>query len=521
MGFRFLKQSLVAATLITISINFLSRIFGFVRELAIANYFGTSSIFDIFIIAMTIPELIVTISLTALPPALLPSLKKISNEHKVNESNIFWLGLFIFSVLFIFISFLFYEFRENILLWFDPDINADQIVIGKQLITVLSLYIFFQGIAAYFRAWMYEKKHFIIPVSSNIVLNIAILTLMFLLYDKLGIESLVYGWLFGAILVFILNGYFVFIMVKPKIRIEFNLAWVKILVSSVIAVAAVECISLMYPLIDRYLAGQFLGPGQISALRYAGILVLLPIGVLVVSFNVAIFPWVSDFSMHSNSNKLKKLYKESFCLIFFLIGLIAAGFVLFSKEIVYIVFQRGAFNQNSLNLTSSPLMYYAIGLLFYSIYIFQMRFYYAKRAFLRLGIIRFIMLLIKLILSYILVFRIEQNGLALATTIAWISGFILMTFDLGKIIKVPFKDLVYPSLLKTTSLIGVIVIYWMLFDWLWPTSAVMSFVPVLLKIIILGLSGILLYFGLALRLKFPEPRKIVDIISSRFLQIKG
>ena len=112
---KFLKQSLVQASIITIGATFFSRIVGFVREAIIAGYFGTEAIFDTFIIAITIPELISSISFVVLPTAILPALQKGAERIDTDESDAFWTGLIIFLAFFSLLSTLVYTSRGLIL----------------------------------------------------------------------------------------------------------------------------------------------------------------------------------------------------------------------------------------------------------------------------------------------------------------------------------------------------------------------------------------------------------------------
>ena len=79
--------------------------------------------------------------------------------------------------------------------------------------------------------------------------------------------------------------------------------------------------------------------------------------------------------------------------------LAAAGIAMFANEIVRVAFQRGAFDVESLQLTSGPLLYYALGMAFHAVYTFQMRLFYARRALIQLGVILLALVGVKIILS--------------------------------------------------------------------------------------------------------------------------
>ncbi len=516
MTSKFVRQSLMAASLVTIGTSILSRFFGYAREAVIASYFGTSATLDLFILAFTIPELITFISYAALPTALIPSLRRANVSNRDQESVFFWSGLINMSLLFGGLALLVYLVRGSILNLLAPTLEHDAVTQGRHLMAILAGLIFFRGMESYFRSWLFEKKHFVVPATSTIVLNIVILTTLLGFHGRLEIEALAYGWLMAAIVLFAYNGFFAFLFVKPKIRGRAAPAPISILMKATISIAIVESIALIYPVVDRYLAARFLGEGQIAALRYATFLIHIPTGMFIVAFSQASFPWVSDLSVPDQIERLRKLYTESMRLIFFVMGLVAVGVIIYTNEVVTVAFQRGAFDATSQILTSGPLMYFALGIVFYSIYFFQMKFYYARGAVGRLVRILIGMLAIKIILSLLLVKPMEQNGLALATAFTWFCGAIFMTADLSRTIKVSLRELVFPSLPKVLFCLLVTALFWIGLGKVWIGPPSESLLQLLLRLAGIGVSGIVVYLAMAWILKLPELKQTLDRVLRKF-----
>lgn len=508
---------MLAASLITVGTNALGRVFGYLREAVVAGYFGTSSTFDTFILAFTVPELMTFIIFAALPPALIPLMRKDRSNPGGEQLRFFWEGLISFTLIFGVVAILIYLFRGDILSWLAPKLTVHQCVGGERLMAILSSFVFFRGVEAYFRSCLFDKKHFIVPATSPIIANLIILALIFQLYDKLNIEALAYGWLLASVALFLYNGFFAFLLVKPPPFAGVRLSALSPMLRVTATVAAIECIALIYPVVDRYLAAKYLGEGQIAALRYATFLVHIPTGIFVASFSSASFPWISDLSAPEAAERLKKLYCESVRLLVFVMGLVAAGMMIFSTEIVRVAFQRGAFDLHSLDLTVSPFMFLALGIVFYSVYLFQMRIYYARAALFRLGMILLTMLLIKAVLSRMLVNPMEQDGLALATSIAWLCGCIIITVDLSRMLRLSIRDLLFPSIYKMMLGIGVVALFWLAIAWLWPGMGSDSLFEVFFRLALLALMGTLIYIGLAVVFKLPEPKKVLESIRSRIL----
>jgi len=516
----------VTASLLTIGASVLSRLLGYVREAVIASHYGTSAVFDTFVLAFTVPELLSFIIFAALPMAVVPSGGKSGDtgtslqKENAADSLLFWKGLLAFGGIFALLSLLIYLFRVDILSVLAPRLVEDHSSLGHRLIAILALFVFFRGSEAYFRSWLYKRKHFLVPVFSPFLINVVVLIMVLQLHGSLDIEALAYGWLIGSFLAFLFNGIGVLLVLKPLTRFDGVSVSVKPLLRLVLAVVLIESIALIYPVVDRFLAAKYLGEGQIAALRYAIFLMALPPGVLVATFSLASFPWIADYSGSEETDRLKKLYKDSVSLVIFAMGLVMVGMIWFSTELVQVAFLRGVFDQSSLALTVGPFRYYSIGVVFYSLFIYQMRFYYARRAVLRLGIILSVMLLIKIIGSLLLIGPMEHEGLALATSIAWFIGFVVMTVDLSRFLDLSVSDLLVSPVRRTLLLLVVVVAFWIGMSQVWPANPSESLMMVLVRVAVSGFSGAAIYFGLALVFKLPELMLVTNSLSRR-LQRNG
>lgn len=517
MTSRFVKQSLVAASIVTIGTTILSRVFGYLREAVIAGHFGTSAELDVFILAFTVPEFITFITFAALFTALIPSLRKFKESDRQSQSEVFWGGAVSFTIIFGLLWLAIYLMRGQILNWLAPTLQPEQHRAGTELLTIVAPFVFFRGLEAYFRSWLFEKKHFIVPATSTIIVNLIILAAIFLLYDKMEIRSLAYGWLAASIVLAFYNALFAFLLVKPAPPGKLNWKATGSILRLTLAIGVVECIALIYPVVDRYFAVLYLGEGQVAALRYATFLIHIPTGMFVVSFTMASFPWISDLSVPSELRKLQDLYRDSVRLIVFVMSLVAVGLVIFPTEVVRLSFQRGAFDATSLVITASPFMYFALGIVFYSIYVFQIKFYYARMTLARLGVILVGMLAVKIILSYVLVKPMEQDGLALATAVTWLCGCIIMTADLGGKLKMTPSALFMPSALKVLISLVVVGAFWMWFRYAWPAPLDEPLLSLFGRLAVYATSGIALYLILARLLRLPELERMFASIKQRLV----
>jgi putative peptidoglycan lipid II flippase len=505
------RQTLLAASFVTIATNIGGRAFGYAREAMIAGYFGTGSTLEIFILAFTLPELITFIAFAAIPFALIPTLRKSRSDGKTGEEAVFWSSLLCFGALFAVLAIGLHVFRGQVLTVLASALNPDQRVIGEHLLSIVAPFVFFRGMEAFFRSWLFEKKHFIIPSISNIIVNLILLLSLVWMYDRFRIDALAYGWVMASAAMALFNGYYALKVVRPSFFTWPRGALVRSLLTFTLSISVIECIALIYPVVDRYLAERFLGEGAVAALRYATFLIHIPTGMFVVAFTQASFPWISDLTAPAEREQLNNLYAQSLRMIVFVMGFVAVGIAVFPSELIKVSFERGAFDSHSLALTTGPLFQLALGVLFYSIYVFQIKFYYARRTLLRLGVILSVMLLVKVMVSVILIQPMAQEGLALATSIAWLSGAFMMTYDLGREMRHSRIGLFFPSAFKAGVALAVVGLFWWSLKRFWPECAAGSLWIVMGKMIVLALLGGGIYLGMAYLLKVQELVRMWEI----------
>jgi len=114
--------------------------------------------------------------------------------------------------------------------------------------------------------------------------------------------------------------------------------------------------------LDTWLA-SFLVSGSISYLYYANRIFQLPLALFAIALSTALFPSVAKLIRHKDEAGALREMKRGFWILLFLLSLATAGGIIFSTEIIWLLFQRGAFTALDTANTSSVLQMYMIGLL--------------------------------------------------------------------------------------------------------------------------------------------------------------
>jgi len=398
------------------------------REILIAHKFGITQALDLYLLSITIPNIIISIFTYAIPLAYLPIFFKIKDESGEKEAwligwNFFNLG----SILFLLFGALLFLFAEPIIQLLYPQLENDKLQSTKTLLQILSIGTVFGGIFSFLRAYFHSFKSFILPALTPILVNLSIISSIILFADSTGNKSLALGMTAGLGIQVILLLMFVGLKSHNyKFQLpKFNHLH-KNLIYSVLIVLAIEGIGNLYTLIDRIFASQ-ISPGMVSSLSFAFTILNAPIALVGLSLGVVVMPTLSEFSANNDFQNIINVLKKS---ILFILAFILPFLLLFlfkSDFIVRLLYEHGKFSTSATALTSSALTYYSIGLLFYAFHIIIIRIYYALQKTTVLILITLIGFMIKFSLSYYLISIMSHNGLALATSISYIANVLLLS----------------------------------------------------------------------------------------------
>tara|TARA_B100000780_G_scaffold44220_1_gene27475 strand:+ start:1156 stop:2427 length:1272 start_codon:yes stop_codon:yes gene_type:complete len=314
------------------SSNILKKLFGFLREIILAFFFGSSLLYANYLFLKTATDFFSQFTLgSALQANIMPKFTKLySNETSVDISNVFnfskyfSLKLFVFS-LFIQIPLIFYINPESIALYF---------VLSVLLGIVLSVNFFNSIFLTILQAKGNFKKHSV-ATSLNISLSTLLLYPFTLFF---GIIGVVFSRLSGAITLAVL---YIRPLLSVKGDVKANLS-VNDLNFSILILGNFANI-IMFS--SRFISGAD-GSNNIAFYTYAIIFLNVFLTAVIMNINTLVLKIIS----------VKRDYK--IILISTLISTLVGGLFiflisLFSFEIVSFVFERGAFSSDDTLLTST------------------------------------------------------------------------------------------------------------------------------------------------------------------------
>lgn len=439
-----MKKTAFILMLITI----LSKILGFMREIVLSFMYGTSNISDIYIISLTIPNVIFSFFGIAISTGYIPIYNKILNESNEDVGKEFTNNLInILLVVNTIIIFLGFIFTNQIVRLFASGFEGESLITAVRFTRIGLFGIYSMGIIYIYSSYLQIKNKFIIPALVGIPLNLLVI-LSIIFSKKINILILPYGTLFANVIQFLFllvfmykNGYSYRWILHIKDKYIKNIILVSLPLIMGISVNQINV------LVDRTIASQ-IAVGGISALNYANRLNLFIQGIFVMPIATVMFPMVSKMASENNITGLKKSLVESINIINLLVIPATVGSIVFAEPIVRFLFGRGAFDNNAIKLTSNALLYYSIGMLGYGLREILSRTFYSFQDTKTPVINSVIAMIINICLNIILSKYMGIGGLALATSIAAIfcTGLLFInlrkkigSFKIKYILKVFFK----------------------------------------------------------------------------------
>lgn len=178
---------------------------------------------------------------------------------------------------------------------------------------------------------------------------------------------------------------------------------------------------------ERYLASQFQA-GSVAALSYTFRLSQFPIWIFVAAIGTVVFPLMSKYSSSGNLKELDIVFKKSLWWVLVLTVPIIILLYVLRFPIVEVLFLRGAFDINSLNITTEILSSYVFVILGQSITAISLKRFLAEEKIKKPLIIYIFSSSINIVLDNYLVKTLGIKGLGYGAAISSLVNALMMIY---------------------------------------------------------------------------------------------
>lgn len=420
--------------LLVMIITMVSRVLGLVRATIIAYYFGASGATDAYFSAFKISNFFrQLLGEGALGSSFIPLYNEkieVEGEEKGKEFIYSILNLiFVFSTI---VTLLMIIFSQDIINLIVNGFPTETKILASQLLKIMSVYFIFISLSGMICAMLNNFKQFAIPASTSIFFNLAIILASMGFSKTFGISALAYG--------VVLGGAFQLLIVLPSFfkivkGYSFKINWKDPYLKKIFILMCPMLVGIVArqvnTIVDQVFA-SYLQEGGVTALENATRLYLLPVGVFGVSISTVIFPVLSKAVARNDLKTAENNIVKGLNILLFLIIPSTAVLTFYSTDVIRLTLSYGKFGEEAVKVTSEALLYYSLGLYFYTaIYLMTRAFYSVKNSSypVRFSIVSII---INIVLNFALIKPMAYRGLALSTSIASGVNFVLLVYVFRK-----------------------------------------------------------------------------------------
>jgi len=354
-----------AAFLITIA-GLASRVMGLFRDRLLASTFGAGDTLDIYYAAFRIPDLIYNLLiLGALSAAFIPVFTGLISNEKEKEAWELANGIMNLAMsLIIALSILFCIFSPWLMEIITPGFSPEKMEKAVMFTRIMFLSPLFLGISGIFGGVLTSFKRFFIYSLAPIFYNIGIIFGILVFVRFWGPIGLAWGVVLGAFL-HMLTQY-------PAARqLGFKHDWSFMIhlsngeVRKVFRLMIPRTLGIAINQINLFIITIFaslLASGSLAIFSFAQNLQAVPLGIIGVSFALAVFPNLSMLYSKNDKENFVKTFSETFRQILFFIIPMSVFILLLRAQIVRVVLGAGKFDWEDTVLTFQCLGIFSLSL---------------------------------------------------------------------------------------------------------------------------------------------------------------
>lgn len=383
------KQTSVAksAGIVSIAVMF-SRVLGLLREIVFARFFGAGFLYDAYLVAFRIPNVLRDLFAEG---ALSAAFVKVFTDYQINKSEAeAWklasLVLNALAVVLSVITIIGILFSHQFINLIAKDFSPEQAALATTLTQIMFPFILLVALAAVAMGVLNTKGIFGIPASASTVFNVVSIVFgLGLAYWLSGgswvvpknpqaIPEMPAQWaMIGMAIGTLIGGAAQFLMQLPSLfRVGFRFTpslnfadegvkkVMRLMAPAILGTSAVQ----INVLINTFFVSGIVG--GVSWLGYAFRLMQFPIGLFGVAIGTASIPVLSRMASEGKFGDFRKTLSSSLNLVFLMTLPSACGLIILGEPIIRLLYSRGAFHESDVPMTAYALAGYSIGLTGYA-----------------------------------------------------------------------------------------------------------------------------------------------------------
>jgi len=414
-----------------------SRIAGLLREVIAAAIFGTQGAINAFVIAFAVPNLLRSlVADSALSAAFLPVFTELEEQGREREARrlagamvgVISVGLGLVSLLAVLTA-------PWVMPLFAPGLSPELVDETVRLAQIMFPIVVLLGLTGLASALLQAADRFgptaFVPVLWNMVIIVLLVCATPFVSDDQQITVYAVAILVGTLaqLLYLL----------PHLRglgpFPISLGLRNSHVRRVLILMLPVTIGLGLINVNLVVDGIFatlVSDDAPRAIDAAFRLYLLPQGIFSVAIATVLFPTISRLAARDDVEGMRSTLADGVRQIFFLLLPASAFLLVLGQPVVRLVYQRGAFDAASTELTSSALLFFSIGLAFNGASLLVIRAFFSMQIPTVATKVAAVGVVLNLVLDALLYRPLGVGGIPLATSISSIATFLLLVWLLER-----------------------------------------------------------------------------------------
>lgn len=413
------NRSIASTAMLVMFLTGLGYIFGFFVQVIIAKYFGVSAELDTFVVAAVVPEFIFGISNAIFLTSLMVLFAEYQRANGIEAGRRYIQRMF--SVVILLggiIAIMVALFSPWIVKVVAPGFSEEQLVGTAMLIRILSIAALFFVLSSFTTAILYHEHKFTTAKLLRVIISASLIIAVISIGQKIGIISLAVGTVFGIAVAFVLQ----YIAVKRQGYSLSPLFWEKSDVKELLFFSFPLVITSLFFYANKAimnLIASTTGTGSITILNYGFLLINVPVLFFSESIMTALFPHFTKNAANNETEHIKNRIIKAIHVLLFILIPVMIMFLIFSHEIIYYLFERGAFTADATNVVSDVFFFFAAGLIPLGLMSLLATTLNAIKKVKERMYLFLSLLVINVLLSLLLVPFFSYKGIAIATSIGY------------------------------------------------------------------------------------------------------
>ncbi len=518
------NRKLTGAAAIVMSSIIFSRLTGFLREMLVPSLIGVNKVADAYTLAFKVTGLMYDLLVGgAISAALIPILSGyIAKKDEENGWKAVGTFINVSMVAMVFVCFAGIFFAPQLVTIMAQNSDNVDIPLAVGLTRILFPSVAFLMMAGLSTGVLNSYQRFAAAAYGPTLYNLgSALSIFIFAKSKWGVKGIAFGVMTSAFVYFVFQFSFAyrnFKLYRPKFYLKhegfrrlFKLAVPSLMSSAVVQINA---------LITSSFALQFF-PGSLTALNTADRTWQMPYGVFAQGMGIAMLPSLSSYLAVGKVEEYKDTLIKGLKTVLLMTVPAGVGFIVLREPVMRTMFKiTSEFNEDTVRLTGSILMFFSIALLSQSIVTILNRAFYANNDTKTPLIIGVSTIILNLILSVVFMryTSLGVSGMALSySTVSAVNAVLLLTMlnvrMKGMHLRKLFRFLV--QIVPASVIMGIALYFLNLIIPDDTSSKMTQIINLMFEVTV----GVVVYFTVVLLLKVEEAERYKNMFLARIKKI--